>query len=143
MDKFQQFLTMAGDAIVISDISGVITGWNPAAERLFGYTPAEALGSSLDIIIPERYRERHWDGYCHTMQTGQTKYGTSILRVPSLKQGGDTLSIAFTVALLFDEFGNPDSIVAIIRDETSRFDKERLLRKRLAAAQIDLDKLME
>ncbi|EEI4450190.1 PAS domain-containing protein [Salmonella enterica subsp. enterica serovar Braenderup] len=143
MDKFQQFLTMAGDAIVISDISGVITGWNPAAERLFGYTPTEALGSSLDIIIPERYRERHWDGYCHTMQTGQTKYGTSILRVPSLKQGGDTLSIAFTVALLFDEFGNPDSIVAIIRDETSRFNKERLLRKRLAAAQIDLDKLME
>lgn len=143
MDKFQQFLTMAGDAIVISDISGVITGWNPAAERLFGYTPTEALGSSLDIIIPEKYRERHWDGYCHTMQTGQTKYGTSILRVPSLKQGGDTLSIAFTVALLFDEFGNPESIVAIIRDETSRFNEERLLRKRLAAVQIDLDKLME
>ncbi|HAG0930540.1 TPA: PAS domain S-box protein [Salmonella enterica] len=143
MDKFQQFLTMAGDAIVISDISGVITGWNPAAERLFGYTPTEALGSSLDIIIPERYREQHWDGYCHTMQTGQTKYGTSILRVPSLKQGGDTLSIAFTVALLFDEFGNPEFIVAVIRDETSRFNEERLLRKRLAAVQIDLDKLME
>ncbi|EDX0374259.1 PAS domain S-box protein [Salmonella enterica] len=143
MDKFQQFLKMTGDAIVISDISGVITGWNPAAERLFGYTPTEALGSSLDIIIPEKYRERHWDGYCHTMQTGQTKYGTSILRVPSLKQGGDTLSIAFTVALLFDEFGNPESIVAIIRDETSRFNEERLLRKRLAAVQIDLDKLME
>lgn len=143
MDKFQQFLTMAGDAIVISDISGVITGWNPAAERLFGYTPTEALGSSLDIIIPERYRERHWDGYCHTMQTGQTKYSTSILRVPSLKQGGDTLSIAFTVALLFDECGNPEFIVAVIRDETSRFNEERLLRKKLAAVQIDLDKLME
>ncbi|EBW7151977.1 PAS domain-containing protein [Citrobacter braakii] len=143
MDKFQQFLTMAGDAIVISDISGVITGWNPAAERLFGYTPTEALGSSLDIIIPERYRERHWDSYCHTMQTGQTKYSTSILRVPSLKQGGDTLSIAFTVALLFDECGNPEFIVAVIRDETSRFNEERLLRKKLAAVQIDLDKLME
>ncbi|ELO0595442.1 TPA: PAS domain-containing protein [Salmonella enterica subsp. enterica serovar Muenchen] len=142
MDEFEQFLKMTGDAIVISDISGIITGWNPAAERLFGYAQSEALGSSLDIIIPERYRDRHWDGYCHTMQTGLTKYSTSLLRVPSLKQGGDTLSIAFTVALLFDECGKPEFIVAVIRDETSRFNEERLLRKRLAEIQIDLDKLM-
>ena len=57
-------------------------------ERMFGFTEAEALGQSLDLIIPQRQRQRHWDGYDKTMETGHTKYGTDVLRVPALHKDG-------------------------------------------------------
>lgn len=131
----QQFLTVIGDAVIICDVDGTITAWNPAAERLFGFTQSEALGTSLDIIIPERQRQRHWSGYHQTMQSGLTRYGTSLLHVPALTRDGGTISIAFTVALLPGKDGKPASIIAIIRDETARFNEERALRQRLAEAE--------
>ncbi len=121
-----------GDAIVVCDAKGDITLWNPAAERMFGFTAAEAVGRSLDLIIPERLRGRHWDGYRKTMESGHTKYGADVLRVPAIDKAGASLSIAFTVALLFDDAGRVSSIISVIRDETSRFQEERKLRKRLA-----------
>ncbi len=121
-----------GDAVVISDADGRIVIWNPAAERIFGYTQAEALGESLDLITPERHRRRHWDGYAKTMRTGQTRYGTSLLKVPALHKDGHALSIAFTVALLHGAEGDVTGIAAIIRDETERFQEERTLRRRVA-----------
>ncbi|AWN43116.1 PAS domain S-box protein [Methylobacterium durans] len=127
-----QIITAAGDAIVVSDVGGAIVVWNPAAERIFGFTQEEALGRSLDLITPERQRQRHWDGYHKTMQTGVTRYGTQVLRVPALHKDGRPLSIAFTVAMLR---GADDAIVgiaAIIRDETSRWNEERAMRRRLA-----------
>jgi PAS domain S-box-containing protein len=131
---FEQLVNVIGDAVVISDASGAITLWNPAAERMFGFTPVEALGNSLDIIIPERLRGRHWTGYEKTMATGETRYGHDVLRVPAVHKDGRALSIAFTVALLHS--AGPDAvvtgIVAVIRDETSRFTEERNLKKRLA-----------
>ena len=131
---FEQLVNVIGDAVVISDASGAITLWNPAAERMFGFTPDEALGNSLDIIIPERLRGRHWTGYEKTMATGETRYGHDVLRVPAVHKDGRALSIAFTVALLHS--AGPDAvvtgIVAVIRDETSRFTEERNLKKRLA-----------
>jgi len=129
---FQQLVNAVGDAIVVCDASGAITFWNPAAERLFGFAEQEALGRSLDLIIPERQRQRHWDGYNKTMQTGQTRYGNDVLRVPALHKDGRTLSIAFTVAMLFSAEHTVMAIIAIIRDETARFSEERSLRKRLA-----------
>lgn len=129
---FQQLVNAVGDAIVVCDASGAITFWNPAAERLFGFAESEALGRSLDLIIPERQRQRHWDGYNKTMQTGQTRYGNEVLRVPALHKDGRTLSIAFTVAMLFSAEHTVTAIIAIIRDETARFSEERSLRKRLA-----------
>lgn len=129
---FQQLVNAVGDAIVVCDASGAITFWNPAAERLFGFAEQEALGQSLDLIIPERQRQRHWDGYNKTMQTGQTRYGNDVLRVPALHKDGRTLSIAFTVAMLFSAEKTVTAIIAIIRDETARFSEERSLRKRLA-----------
>lgn len=129
---FKQLVNAVGDAIVVCDASGAITFWNPAAERLFGFAEQEALGQSLDLIIPERQRQRHWDGYNKTMQTGQTRYGNDVLRVPALHKDGRTLSIAFTVAMLFSVEKTVTAIIAIIRDETARFSEERSLRKRLA-----------
>lgn len=129
---FKQLVNAVGDAIVVCNANGAITFWNPAAERLFGFAEHEALGQSLDLIIPERQRQRHWDGYNKTMQTGETRYGNDVLRVPALHKDGRTLSIAFTVAMLFSAEKTVTAIIAIIRDETARFSEERNLRKRLA-----------
>ncbi|MFL9875160.1 PAS domain-containing protein [Paraburkholderia megapolitana] len=129
---FEQLVNAIGDAVVISDAHGAITLWNPAAERMFGFTQAEALGQSLDLIIPERLRGRHWDGYNKTMATGETRYGHDLLKVPAVDKSGRSMSIAFTVALLHSPQGDVTGIVAVIRDETSRFSEDRALRKRVA-----------
>jgi len=132
---FKQLVEGAGDAIMVCDAKGAITLWNRAAERIFGFTEAEALGQSLDMIIPQRQRQRHWDGYHKTMETGITKYGADLLRVPALHKNGHTLSIAFTVSMLFSEDREVTGIVAIVRDETARFAEERKLRARLQEAE--------
>ena len=121
-----------GDGVMVCDASGAITLWNPACERLFGHTEAEVLGKSMDMIIPERLRKRHWEGYDKTMATGITKYGHDVLRVPAVDKQGNALSIAFTVAMLHGADGKVSAIAAIIRDETSRFNDERALKKRVA-----------
>jgi PAS domain S-box-containing protein len=129
---YQQLVAVIGDAVIISDKSGSITLWNAAATRMFGFTEEEALGKSLDLIIPERLRGRHWDGYQKTMASGETRYGTDLLRVPAIHKDGRSLSIAFTVALLHSPQQELTGIVAVIRDETARFQEDRNLRKRLA-----------
>lgn len=129
---FEQLVNAIGDAVVISDKHGAITFWNAAAERMFGFTQEDALGQSLDLIIPERLRGRHWEGYEKTMATGQTRYGNDLLRVPSVHKDGRALSIAFTVALLYSPERELTGIVAVIRDETARFQEDRNLRKRIA-----------
>ena len=129
---YQQFVEALGDAAIICNRDGVIRLWNAAAERLFGFAPAEALGSSLDLIIPKRLRERHWAGFTRTMATGQTRYQHDVLRVPAMHKDGRTLSIAFTVGLLLAAQRTVTGLVAVIRDETKRFAEEQDLRKRLA-----------
>jgi PAS domain S-box-containing protein len=131
----EQLVAGAGDAIVVCDAAGAITLWNRAAERIFGFTAADALGQSLDLIIPPRQRDRHWEGYHKTMATAVTKYGADVLRVPALHKDGHTLSIAFTVAMLFSDDRKVTGIAAIVRDETKRFTEERELRKRLVEAE--------
>lgn len=127
-----QLVSAIGDAVVVCDASGAITLWNPAAEYLFGFTESEALGQSLDLIVPERLRQRHWDGYHKTMETGVTRYGHDVLRVPALHKDGRSLSIAFTVAMLYSDDKKVSGIASVIRDETARFNDDRALRKRLA-----------
>ena len=121
-----------GDAIVVSDADGLITLWNTAAERLFGYTEAEALGRTLDIMIPERLRTRHWDGYRKTMESGITRYGTEVLQVPAIDKAGRSFSIAFTVSLLHAPDGTVSGVASVIRDDTRRFEKDRRQRQSIA-----------
>jgi PAS domain S-box-containing protein len=131
----QKIISAAGDAIVVCDVAGLITLWNPASERMFGHTEAQALGQSLDIIVPERQRARHWEGYHKTAASGVTKYGDALLKVPALHRDGRILSIAFSISLLKGEGPNAEKVVgmlSIIRDETARFSEERSLKKRLA-----------
>jgi PAS domain S-box-containing protein len=135
---FQQLVTAVGDAVIAADAAGAITLWNPAAARLFGYEESEALGRSLDIITPHRHQQRHWDGYYKTMETGKTKYGNDLLKVPATHKDGRALSIAFTVAMLFTPDEKVSAIVAVIRDETARFAEERNLKRRIMELETQL-----
>ena len=139
---FRKLVNAVGDAVIAADASGAIIFWNPAASHLFGYTQDEAMGQSLDLITPERHQKRHWDGYHKTMQTGQTKYGHDVLKVPAVHKDGHALSIAFTVALLHSSDQKVSSIVAVIRDETDRFAEERNLRKQLTELESQLPKTL-
>jgi PAS domain S-box-containing protein len=130
---FRALVTQLGEAVIISDRDENILFWNASAERIFGFTPDEALGKTLSIITPERFRERHSKGYFHSIQTGQTKYGHTLLRVPAVHKDGRSISIAFSVSMLFDEQKQAIAIAAIIRDETERFQEERQLKAKLAA----------
>lgn len=138
---YAQLVHAIGDGIVIGDPDGKIIFWNRGCERIFGFTEAEAMAASLDIIVPERLRQRHWDGWVKTMETGHTRYGNDVLRVPALHKDGSSLSIAFTVALLPTPEGKVGSIVAVIRDETKRFNEDRALRARLAELQAKVDNI--
>jgi PAS domain S-box-containing protein len=126
-------LSMRSDALVAADKDGTIRFWNPGAERIFGFSSAEALGQSLDIIIPERLRQRHWEGYDHAMQSGRSRYGEDdVLAVPAMRKDGHRISIEFTVVLIRDEHGQLVGIAAILRDVTKRFEELRSLRHQLA-----------
>ena len=127
-----------GDAVIVADPTGVITLWNPAAEHMFGFTAAEALGRRMDMIIPERLRKRHWEGYDKSMETGTTRYGHDLLKVPAVNKAGEAMSIAFTVCMLYDEAGKVTACASVIRDETVRFNDERALRKRLVELEAQL-----
>jgi PAS domain S-box-containing protein len=128
----ESFIEAAGDGIIAVGKDGKIILWNPAAERIFGFTAKDAVGQSLDLIVPERFRERHWEGFRQVMRTGQTRYGAEVLRVPALHKDGRALSIAFTVALVNSPDSESHAIVAIVRDETQRWNEERELRRRVA-----------
>lgn len=128
---YQQLLMAIGDGVVVADAEGKIVFWNPGAERIFGFTGSDAIGQTLDLIVPERQRHRHWEGFDKTMQTGETRYGNDLLRVPALHKEGHPLSIAFSVAMLHAADGKVSAIVAIVRDETKRWDEEQALRGRV------------
>jgi PAS domain S-box-containing protein len=122
------------DAIVVCDREGKISFWNPGAERMFGYARAEIIGRSLDLIVPERLRQRHWEGYGRVMQTGQTRYGDNdVLSVPALRKDGATISVEFTIYPMKQD-GSMIGVTAVMRDVTKRFDEMRSLKRRLEEA---------
>jgi len=129
----QQIVEGTQEAIIFADRDGVIRLWNAGAEAMFGYSTAEAIGQSLDLIIPERQRGRHWEGYHKVMATGVTRYGKELLAVPAVRKDGTRISLEFTVVLVCDEAGQLMGTAALIRDVTVRWQRERALKERLAA----------
>lgn len=122
------------DAIIYADAEGVIRFWNRGATRIFGFAEAEAIGQSLDIIIPERLRARHWEGFRTTMRTGQSRYGDGqVLSVPAIRKDGAPISVEFTIVPFTGESGQMIGIAAIMRDTTTRFEELRSLRRQLAS----------
>jgi PAS domain S-box-containing protein len=131
----EALLHSASDAIIATDRVGRITFWNPGAERIFGFTAAEATGQSLDLIIPENLRTRHWSGFRHTIETGTSRYGHGdLLSVPGLTREGGRISVEFTIVLLRDGAHAVTGTVAVMRDVTKRFEEIRELKRRLAGA---------
>jgi len=123
----------APEAVIFADRNGSIRLWNAGAEAMFGYSAEEALGQSLDIIIPENLRGRHWEGYNRVMATGETKYGKDLLAVPGIRKDGTRVSLEFSIVMLRDDGGELLGLAAVLRDVTARWKKEKELKDRLAA----------
>jgi PAS domain S-box-containing protein len=131
----EALVNSASDAIVATDRDGRITFWNPGAERIFGFASDAAVGQTLDLIIPENLRARHWEGFHHVMATGTSRYGQGdLLSVPSLTREGRRISVEFTIVILRDEAGLVAGTVAVMRDVTKRFEEVRDLKRKLAEA---------
>src|SRR5690349_10693514 len=123
------------DAIIAADAEGMIRFWNPGAERIFGYASAEAIGQSLDLIIPEGLRKRHWEGYGQVMRTGKSRYGEGdVLAVPGQRKDGKRISLEFTILPLRSPGGALNGMGAVLRDVTARFEELRALRKKAAGS---------
>jgi PAS domain S-box-containing protein len=129
----QQIVEGTQEAIIFADQDGLIRLWNAGAEAMFGYSTAEAVGQSLDLIIPERQRGRHWEGYRKVMATGVTRYGKELLAVPAVRKDGTCISLEFTIVLVRDGAGRLVGTAALMRDVTARWQQERALKERLAA----------
>jgi PAS domain S-box-containing protein len=129
--RFSDILVRSmSDAVVYADAEGHIRFWNSGAERIFGFTEADALGQSVDIIIPEKLRKRHWDGFSKTMHTGESRYQAgALLAVPAIRKDGVPISVEFTIVPFHDEAGSMSGIAAIMRDVTKQLEEMRALRK--------------
>lgn len=120
------------DAVIFADREGLIQLWNPGAEAVFGYTPDEVLGHSLDVLIPERLRDAHWAGFRAAVDTGQMKHGREALTTRSVHKDGSDLYVDLSFALVKDDTGRVAGAVAVARDITARFNAERQSRRRMA-----------
>jgi nitric oxide dioxygenase len=129
----RRFLDDAPDAILFSDSEGVIRFWNAGCRRVFGYTACEAIGQSLDIIVPEALRTRHWQGYAQMMATGTSRYSAGdLLAVPALHKDNRRISVEFSLTSFRDAAGEVIGLGAVMRDVTKRFEEMKALRKTVA-----------
>ena len=135
----KQIFHGSSDGIIFADGEGIIRLWNRGAERIFGYGESEAVGSTLDLIVPERFRERHWEGYRRVMETGETQYGDRLLSVPGIRKDGGRVSLAFTVALIMSDDGGVEGVAAIVRDVTEGWLRERDLKQKVGELEQKLE----
>jgi PAS domain S-box-containing protein len=129
----QTILSTESDAILVADRQGIIRFWNAGAVRIFGFASVEAIGKSLDLIIPETLRARHWEGYRRVMMSGNTHYGSGeVLAVPAMSKDGRRISVEFTLTILRHDGGALAGVGAILRDVTARFEELRTLKRRVS-----------
>jgi PAS domain S-box-containing protein len=122
----------AQDGIIFADSKGTIQLWNIGAARIFGHSAEDVAGKSMDIIIPENLRERHWSGYRKVMETGESRYGSELLSVPALRAGGSRISVEFTIVPVKDKGGPILGVAAIIREVTRRREEEMALKQQVS-----------
>ena len=128
-DLAARILDGSPDAILICDRLGIVRYWNRGAERVFGFPNAEIVGASMDLIIPERLRARHWAAWDTAMSTGVTTYDDGrLLAVPALHKENRQISIEFSIQLLKDPDGQVEWVAAVLRDVTERFNRDKALR---------------
>ncbi len=128
---YRQIIEATQEAVIFAGSDGRIRLWNGGAE-VFGWSQTEVVGQSLDLIIPEKLRGRHWEGWNHVMQTGVTRYASELLAVPAVRKDGARISLEFSVTLIHDDAGAIAGVAAMMRDVTERWQRDRELRTRLA-----------
>ena len=121
-------------SLIVSDREGRIVAWNRASEALFGFAPADMVGKSLDVIIPEHLRDAHWKGYDRSLASGETKYAGQVMTTRAVHKEGRKLYVDFSFAMLKDERGQVVGAMAAGRDATERFLAERARRMQQSAA---------
>lgn len=119
------------DAVIYADRSGIIRLWNDAAETIFGHSAQDAIGQSLDLIIPEKHQDAHWTGWDKVMRTKETKYGLDPLAAPGITADGKRVSLEFSITMLVDADGEIEGIAAVLRDVSKRWEKEKELRMKV------------
>jgi PAS domain S-box-containing protein len=129
---YRKIVEEAPVAIIFADKDGIIRLWNAGAQSIFGYPAEEALGKSLDLIIPEKHQKAHWQGYHAVMKSGVTRFGTQLLKVPALRKDGVRISVEFNIVLVRDGQGPVLGAAAILSDVTERWQQDRQTRQRLA-----------
>lgn len=123
------------EAIIVADRDGIIRYWNTGAARIFEYTDDEAVGQSLDIIIPEKHRLAHWTGWQHVIDTGVSRYATdALLSVPGITKSGRRLSLEFSIFVLKGADGTVKAMGATLRDISHHFNKIKELARQLKDA---------
>jgi PAS domain S-box-containing protein len=128
---YRQIIENSQDANLFADRDGIIDLWNSGAEAIFGYTKEDVRGKSLDLIVPEKLRQRHWDGYQKVMKTGKSRYGKELLKVPAIRKDGTSISVEFTIVLVRNQRNGIMGTAAIIRDVTERWKHEKELKQKL------------
>ena len=128
---YRQIVDFTQDGILFADRDGIIRLWNSGAETIFGYKAQEALGQNLDLIVPEKLRERHWEGYRRVMETGESRYGSELLKVPAAHKDGKRISVEFTIILVRGHQNEILGSAAIIRNVTESWQHEKELKGRL------------
>ena len=123
----------SSDAIMFADRQGIIRLWNRGAEKMFGYSESEALGQSLDLIIPENLRGRHWDGYYRVMESVESRYSTEMLSAPALRRDGTRISTEFSMVMVKGGDDKVLGVAAVIRDVSARWQREKELKERIRA----------
>lgn len=120
------------EALIFSDLDGIIRLWNPGAETVFGFTAAESIGQSLDLIIPERLRKAHWDGFNQAIARGGIKPGRTSMITRSLHKSGTDIYVDMSFEMVKNQAGQMLGSMAVARDATARFLEEKNLRRQLA-----------
>ena len=119
------------DAMIFAGMDGMIVVWNDAAERVFGHKQEAAIGQSLDIIIPEQFRNAHWTGYDRALAAGETKYRGQALTTRAMRADGETIYVDLGFEIVKDASGAVIGAMATARDVTERFQRDRETRREL------------
>jgi PAS domain S-box-containing protein len=132
MNLYQAMIEQTADAFIFSDLEGRIQLWNHGAEVIFGFSTKDAIGQSLDIIIPEHLRQAHWIGYRKAIAAGRMSLGDQIMTTRFLHKDGSKGYVDMRFSLIKDNTGKLLGVLATARDSTARYLAERTLRARLA-----------
>jgi PAS domain S-box-containing protein len=125
MANLAEIVDQLADAIIFADVHGIIRYWNAAAEALFGFTIEEALGQSLDLIIPERLRDAHWVGFNGAMASGNTRLAGRATTTRALHKSGQRLFVEMSFSLIRSLDARIVGSAAMARDVTRRYEKEK------------------